>query len=380
MNCLLLIGGGVLLEQEFYRAFLKRFGTSFARTIKDSLFDGDDTKYYELLSEKEIDFKALLASGNEVSYKDICNELSEEQVQRCEGKETLICCDCHNFYSIYKLHAVDGQPLPEPEETERDKCRTYDAINFIWKLLQAQYDQENGIKKKQKIDTKKEICIQSNQQAPTGLVTSIKTAPEIYSAVLVQLDAQPLSVHQNHICAMHKVLPLESWYDCKIIKVLCENAKSKIGKRCYINDFGPGKFLDATGKNIEQGIIENIYANMGLKASLQELKIAFDTLIDELTAGWQQATLVENPDIVYTQSEEEWYLFLKPKVMVKEHNLINWFAISFGLTDKVSCHNCFQHSAGNDQEYRNVLYLWIKKKSYHEVAQAFDLNPTMIMQ
>jgi len=382
----MLFGGGYgkgWAFDAFSQAFLKRFKTSFAYVTKSSL-DRDRVKFYALKqqegSQEVIDLKALLVSGNNESYENIYKELSEEEIEAQQGKDVLIHSNYCGCEAIYKLHEVNGHQLPEAEMLPYKDYRSYKVTKIIWDILQDQYNQEHGIIKKTKHTEEKvqkmELC--NDKPKPTSCITSIKTASEECIALLEKLNDQPLFTGTGSIAKKCKVLPLEDWNDCRIVNILCSYAEKKLGHQqaWHVHDFGCGnnRMHDENGNDLKNGITEWLYKDyMPTRCSLEELKLVFDELINQSITGWKQSTLIEHPDIFHTQSEEEWYLFIKPKIFNQEDNLLCLFSMINNLRDEISCHHTWYSPKGS-YEYRDTLYLWIKKKTYDKVIKALNLQ------
>jgi hypothetical protein len=209
---------------------------------------------------------------------------------------------------------------------------------------------------------------------------NIDTELEKCITLLSQLNDQPLFTGYGSMIKECKVLPLKNWDNCLMISILCENAKTKLGrqKAWHVHDFGCGnnRRYDSKGKDLGDGITEWLYKdNIPARCSLQELKLVFYEIVQQLCIGWNQSTLAEHPDIFLTQPEDEWYLFIKPTVLHQEADLLSLFASAFDIHigKDISCHYHWKKSSG-DFELRDTLYLWIKKESYDKVIKALNLQ------
>ncbi len=372
-------GTGIAFKA-FYQAFLKRFKTSFFQFIKPShvYYPAD---LYTLASHQHngaqciIDLKEFLISGKEISPDTMYKELSEEEVISQQGKEILIFSDIYGCELIYTLDEIDNNQLPKPEMLPAGNYRSYQSTKVIWHILQGLYDEEHGIKKKMKIEKTNQTHKSNNKPKQKHSITSIKTAPEECITLLMQLNKQPLFTGYGLIKNERKVLPLKSYADCRIISILCNNANKKLSAQqaWHIQDFMKGSVQDVEGNDMGSGITIRPANTLDLHFSLNYLKNLFVELITILTTGWRQSTLIENQDIFHTQSEEEWYLFIKAKALKTEDELMLFFASITDIHDEICCDNVWHNHEGA-HGYRDTLYLWIKKKSYDKVINALDLH------
>ncbi len=363
------------LFKAFTQDFMKRFKVAFVAPPRQRRNAVWQDSYYETTAD---DLKALIRSGKKIAMS--ITKLTEDEVQQRDGTEKIIFHGLWGHYTTYKLLEVDGNPLPEPKMRESTDYRSHETTDMIWKILEDRYHKEKGIIK-QKDETK---ITQSSlphevKQKPTYRFDSLAQVAQRAIKVLEQIDSQPLFDGSGSTVEKCKVLPLEDWGECRIIDTLCSIASHKLGdtREWNIRIFGERGFdqlYDAHGKNLKQGLHLWIHEeSMQTRCSLTELKSEFDTYLNQMSSGWSLSTLAQHPDIFHRESEEEWFLLIKPQSFIQENFLIESLAAPMDLDTAISCERYYWSEQG-DGEHRDQLYLWIRKKDFDRVVRTLELK------
>src|SRR3990172_2026869 len=214
-------------------------------------------------------------------------------------------------------------------------------------------------------------------------ITSPAVASEMCSTLVTTLYNQPLFDGKGSCAKKCKVLPLGS-IDSRVIDILYENTAKKLGKHCTVHSFGGGTHLlyDCNKICLGDGITQWLYDDKSFKDNDADIEAALasglfkntcDEVVKDLLTGWKKSTLVENPGIFYKNSEEEWYLFVKSAKLIKEDHLMRIFFSVVDVRYVAKC-NCDWLNNNNRLEFRDMLYLWIKKQSFDEVVNKLGLR------
>lgn len=91
----------------------------------------------------------MLGKKENIKWGDMYNKISRKELSEKVGKKTIIKSDMGESDPIYKILAVDGKPLPDPEFLPRDQYRDYKTVKKEWKEFEERYQQEKGLKRKE---------------------------------------------------------------------------------------------------------------------------------------------------------------------------------------------------------------------------------------
>lgn len=198
---------------------------------------------------------------------------------------------------------------------------------------------------------------------------------------VIALYNQPLFTGRGSSAKKCKVLTLEE-YDSRIVAILYKNVAEKLGKHNTVHCFGLGnhQLYNMKNKCLNYGITQWLYdslqdndAYMQVALESGHFKNTCDEVIKDLLSGWKQSSLIHNSDIFYKKSEEEWYLFIKFKRLVEEDLLMRLFFDVTQVNDCVKCDRTWK-SGEVGYEFRDMLYLWIKKDSLNKVINIMGLS------
>ena len=352
-------GIGYLFEA-FIQSFCKRFTLAFVPPEKNN----PKYKYYTLINDDIYELYNKTKSDNLQTKIP----LTYEQVMKLSGTNTIVIT---NYPTTYKILAVDGYPLPDPEI--RPDNREYYISKQIWSMLQDQYDQETNVSK---IESQP-AAIKMHEDRPqvvSRLITLENLIPEC-SKILEQLNNQPIFEGFGAICERSKILLLESYQDCQLISLLCEASRRVLGdeRSWYVHEFGSENILyDKNKVRLKYGITLWIVDRNAHRCSLTELTQAMDNVLSQIKTGWLYASLIEYSDIMHKKSAEEWHLLIKKKAFQLESKLIYSLAKLSNVNNYLSINNTWLKNT-KDFELRDTMYLWIKKSHYQKIINQLGI-------
>lgn len=209
---------------------------------------------------------------------------------------------------------------------------------------------------------------------PALKLISLEDVPENYISIVTKLTGRPIFDGHGAWVKQAKILGLEDWDDCLITEILTENAKELTKENNFsIRNFGGGyNSISFRGKYLGRGLQFLMYENYS-SFSLEALKNSYKSTINKLKSGWERTTLSENKDIFHTESEEEWFLFIKKNnSLINESILIRSLADKFGMKDNIECYNYWKSYKG--PMHKDEIYLWVKKDSLEEFIRIFGFD------
>jgi len=261
--------------------------------------------------------------------------------------------------AIYPIRQFDGEELSEPAQLPYHKQRKYESVAYLWKLLKARYNEEHGIKeganlKKMNLDR---FSLTKSILKPTSYpLENLSHLPRWIASYMQKILAQPKQTHPNSKYPFY-VLSADH-QDAHILQGI-------IGiKRLIIRD---------SQRDPEIKLSANVPNSIADPQTHQHI-------VDQLISGWHAASLVDYPDIHNTKSEEEWYIFVKDKCFLSgEDTLMRFIASKLGLEDKMWTDNTWKHPS-KAYEFRESVYLWIKKDGFDEVMDKIPFQITYPVQ
>jgi hypothetical protein len=208
----------------------------------------------------------------------------------------------------------------------------------------------------------------------------VKTVADIswHSAELAKkLSEQPLFDGEGSVHKECKVLPLKSWGDANICSILSDNAERILGKKnaWCIHDFGCGnnQLYDAGGEVLGNGIALWLYSNNTM-CSLECLERTYKNIITLLQIDWKSAQLEDHPVMMHKKDPEQWHLFVKKNNLIGEDVLIRFLASKFNMTNMILCHGEWLKTPKLGYEYRDEIYLWVKKDAKEKFDEIFGFH------
>lgn len=359
--------GFEIVSQELFKKITARF-----EGISDGSYSTDVVKHYE--QKQEI----MVHSTNSKSFKDCFQEISKEEVETKKGQQVLIKSNYCGVDSVYKINAIGNQELPEPEWLSQQKYRSYKAMNAVWKIMDNEFHgRPEGFEKKWTSSYTHEKPVRiypaPYQIVPNLHVVTMHQAVAQYVQLAARVANQPDFIGKGCITRSAKVLPCENSDDARIVEILTSNVNNLLPKenqwhfhwfgcgnhQLYINEQCLGDGLELWGYKDNQ------------PCSIEFLETKYQEILNKFQIGWQQAQLIDNQDILHTESEEEWYLFCKHRDLSEEDLFMRVLASKFKLDKKISCHNSWR----NDKKHeKNEMYLWIRKDAFDQVKDVLGLE------
>lgn len=340
----------------FSKAFLKRLHASFAKDSPTHSEKKAENRGYSWGSESKGDY--YLGHWEK--------KLTKDEALAYIGSEELIWHTLCGHKTLYNIRGIKGESndFPEPKMGEKSQRRNPNTNRMIWKVLEDRYFKETGLMRA--------VPLEGQGRSPS-LFRSIDSAVDTYCQLLAKVAAQPV-FESKELCSsnvkLHQELPISSEHDGNIMHALCEETETVLQDRAW-------KIRHASPQFIEGDYCIALTQNLSRKnvrCSLAEMKHNVKLVLKRMTTYWSLSCLVDYPQIEHVESEEEWYLLIKPRVH-GESSLIDHFALAFGLESNVKCSN-FWYASNGEAYLCDMLYLWIKKSVYEDVMRLFGFKLT----
>lgn len=346
---------------------LKRITAHFEEILDDMY----GFKYYE--QKKEI----IPEITNQRSFKDCFQEISKDAMEEKKGQQILIKSSFCGVKSFYAIKAIGNQELPEPELLDQQEYRSYEAMNAVWEIMENQFHGRPEEFEEESLfntDEKSErIYPAPYQVVPNVHLATMHQAAEQYAQLAARVVNQPIFTGKGCINSSAKILPCENSDDARILEILTKNANNLLPKenQWHLHWFG---FCIDQLYIYEESLGEGL-ALWGYKdnqpCALELLQLKYKEVLHIFQVGWQQAQLIDYQDILYIQSEEEWYLFCKHSHLEEEDLFIRILTSKFKLDKKMTCHNSWRN---NKKHEKNEMYLWIRKDAFDQVKDILGLE------
>ncbi len=343
--------------QSVSEVFIKRLNGIFKGVTSSRSFLGDERGVL-----RKVDF----SPGNtirELSKSDF-QGITEEEMEREQGSQKLILNSLCGNESIYEIGQVGGRALlPVQHYSQRSQQRSYELINKIWSMLEQKRSGQDPI-----ADRKKPIS--AVFQPAKEEISSLKNLNQIAELGILhvrRLSEQPIFRGRTSLSFPQKVLVLPDYQEALGLEVLNNGAKKFLDKsnHWHIHTFGSGNNrLVLDGKDLGDGLTLWIPQN-NHPCSLEVLEGAYKSALKDIGLGWKPAALKDYPDILHTESEEEYALFVKEN---GNDLLMRVVASQVGLSKFLSCHNDWKGF-----ERRNTIYLWVKKDKMPQVFESLQI-------
>jgi len=97
-------------------------------------------------------------------------------------------------------------------------------------------------------------------------------------------------------------------------------------------------------------------------------------MFDKIRSGWEKSCLDDHPRIFLKKDTAMYFLYIKKKNDIEmEDTLFRFLASAFDLKTEMTCHNYWDYDL-NENPYKDIMYMWVKKDSIEKVNDAFMLN------
>jgi hypothetical protein len=311
----------------------------------------------------------ITASGSD-TIREISPEekkqISEEELKNKVGTQDLIVNNVAGNHSTYNIREVKGKKVPDVVLHEsRQSQRGHEIIGMIWEMLEANRLGLDPIAKKIE-----QVRVPAVIKEP--FLKNILEVCQWAIELLIKLEQQQLICSRETWSSRKtKLLTLECYNDARALEVLNDAAKKFLnkGSEWIVQTFGcVNDHRSLNGKDLGSGVELWIYEER-TPCGINELKIAYDSVIKSISQNWIKSELKDHPGILYTESEEDYILFVKKEnTLDKENLLIRCLANLLGLSKSVSC--------GNDWKDKSLsgMYLWIKKDGLEKTLKVLNIS------
>jgi len=379
-------------KQGFYLSIDSAPSELFTPFGKVMIFGGGSSQGYATYSVSEFFIKNLdarfecLTGGGfgsnggelyeiETSTSNAIRDLTEQEIRPLEevklnekkGTSNLINHTLCGRCSIYKIQKIGDRDLPEPQMQSRDSMLSYGLVNLMWELLEKKRKGEDPLAKVVKAKkTKTEII-------PSQFSCLSSVASWVIDAVR-NLDSQPVLKGITFSGCGSKVLVLKDYSEARFLELINSAASRFLSKEdiWQMSAFGCGNHrININEKDIGEGI-QLFLSEKKNYCSVEDLEKAYKNVFKELRINWQPARLEDYPDILHTESEEEYFLFVKQKNLKfsQEDALMRILARNIGLSNFIKCNDGFKGDSPKDSK---PIYMWIGKDKIDKVVEALEL-------
>ena len=291
------------------------------------------------------------------SYETPKIPISSDEAREKVGTDVLLESNICGGSAVYALHAIDGSPLPTPKRLRHSQFRSYDAVKFIWDVLEEKYKREiGGAEYKTSREKTEEWSKEWNDKHPVDLdekeeypLASIHELPQWTISLLQKCVDSPEVKSFIGTC---RALPSKNYSDGQLLE-------NMVSPQCKSGFFVSG---NSTELRMElHGAVPEICFNPR----------TYEKTVEEIRTGWSAAKLVDYPDILHKESEEDYHLYIK-KSIFDVRKLMVLAARKLGVDPHNDIH------VSNDcpekgYKHSDTFYLWIKKNKFSDVVKKMDL-------
>ena len=207
-------------------------------------------------------------------------------------------------------------------------------------------------------------CIKSNVK-PTEVTLS--DIPKSCVNLIGLLDKEPLFNGTGYSGKKCKVISLEDEHEVFISKIFNKNARSILGnaQQWQITEHGITDNLRLSDSNLrplKAGLTLWVFDDIK-NCSFDDLRAAYEKVVDILRNGWASENSAEIPKIVLNEALQDSHLFTKKPELTEEDVLIKSLITKLGMRGRVKC-----------DEYKGTIYLWIKKSELPDFVTRFGFR------
>lgn len=323
-------------------------------------------------ADREQNYKILISDLKskklrKLSFKDGI-KISEAELEKEKDSHNIIFNSYCGNDSVYKIRRVGNQVMPEVTYHAKNSQLEYEFVNTMWEMLEKARLGKNPIAKE---IVKKDIRMVSAETSRPRTFSEI-TQKAIH--LIEELSQQPLFPEKRWISTPSKVLPLKNYSDARCVELLNDASKKFLEKDAHwhIRAFGCGNDrISLKGKDLGDGLEIWLY-DTDKTCSLATLKSAYDSVLSQLGLNWDRANLKDYPNILHTESEENFILFIKEIMFPGEECLLRFIADEMGLSKYIKVSSYWKNKSGPDRS--QLLYIWVKKDKFDEVRKKFNLR------
>jgi hypothetical protein len=211
-------------------------------------------------------------------------------------------------------------------------------------------------------------CIKFN---PEPNQVNLSDVPKSCVNLISLLDKEPLFNGTGYSGKKCKVISLEDENEVFISKIFNANAQSILGnaKQWQITEHGITDNLRLSDSNLrplKHGLTLWVFDDIK-NCSFDDLRAAYEKVVDILRNGWASENSTEIPKIVLNEALPDSHLFTKKPELTEEDVLMKSLIAKLGMGRRVKC-----------DEYKGTMYLWIKKSELPEFVTRFFQIPSAI--
>jgi len=266
---------------------------------------------------------------------------------------------------IYTIDEVNGIALPPAKLKEKKEFSldSHKETQFTREVLDEWYKREvnpHHITKEEKYalsDAKRNK--DTDKPKDDYPLSSLCKLPELVVQLL-------------NVCKQHKaIIPGESLEEYP----LDSPKKVSLGSHGYYN----GNILSDVLNNFGFFLYHGDAVFPGVMVYKKEIPTEFfeqkkyEEIVSDLTTGWKSCKLVNYTDIIHTQSEEDYDLFIKSTHKTNGfQTLFRYLSLKLGLTynDDLTVNQTLKYPQKNS----DMVYLWIKKDAFEKVVEKMNLK------
>ena len=354
-------GGGCgrgICFSAFNLAILKRLKTTLALEPRTPW--GSEASYFEVYEIMQREIPDSLDSDAVEAWKSTCTPISQEDAHKKVGTDVLLKSNICGGSAVYAVHAIDGSPVPAPKSLRHSQFRSSDVTHLIWDILEEKYKREfGGAEYKTSREKTEEWSKEWNDKHPVDLdekeeypLASIHELPQWTISLLQKCADSPEG--KSFLGTTCRALPSKKYSDAQLLESMVSP------------QYKSGFFVSGNSTELR----------MELHGAVPEICFnprAYEKTVKEIRTGWSAAKLVDYPDILHKESEENYYLYIK-KSIFDVPALMALVALKLGVNlhkDIYISNNWECPKKG--YKHSDTFYLWIKKDKLSDVVKKMDL-------
>lgn len=355
-------------------------------TAEQKLLEKLSTTFDCVMSIKSVETQCKLIqlldvkTVKKIKFKDICKKIAYEDINESRSQQIII----PGNFSYYQIHAVQDINLPVCKLLQKCNYKSYEVVKALWNLMDNEFHKRPLDKPRDSLEVDFDQEVQAVDFSPYQVFPSIKIENinqliAKYIVLIADICNQPEFQGQGSVAQHTKIFICKDhndYIDSKIIEILTGRANGLLSKdnQWFLYCFGVGIYdFYLYEKCLGHGLEYRIY-DKNMPCSLDMLQEKYQIVLQNFKVGWQHALLQDYQDILCTQSEEEYYLFIKQTDCSDEEALLmDILAHKFHVHEKIICQNYWQ----GEKKLRSMTYLWVEKNALQEIKTILDLDLQM---
>lgn len=302
-----------------------------------------------------------------ISCGDV-KRINKDESKRYIGSQAVLYNGNCGISTIYNISKTPNGTLPDyvKHQNESEK-RSYETVNHIWEMVKA-----NRLGKDHLKVGIKNVTPKSEPKLPIIPVCQcLFDIPSWVINVLEILDKQevhPISKQAGYPIKLMELTEYSRDVD-NLISASTEYLTDET--KWWVHKIGQWEtFKTSEGRKIKEGIQLWILPEYE-RCSIETLKGIIETIIMKMRQGWEKTFLREYPDILHTESEEKYELFIKKEQILTDLSVLPTVAHLLGIREYIHCGSNWKKPQLCIYE---PVYLWIKKGHVEEVVSKLELE------